>query len=136
MPEPSIITQFLNSINNSKQDLLADSERLYETEKEYPPFVINRCLSYFPDTLFIVNQMNEVPFLDKKMQYDFLLNSIRPRRRYSPWQKPEKIEDLNVVKTYFGYSNDKAKEALKILTGEQVQYIKDRLYKGGRTKGS
>lgn len=132
MPE---LGQFLNSINNTKENLLKDPETLYQTEKDYAPFVTNRCLSYFPDTLFIVNQINEVPFVDKKMQYDFLLNSIRPRKRWSPWQKPGVVDDIDVVKVYYGFSNEKAKEALKILSPDQLNYIKDRLYKGGRTKG-
>lgn len=126
------LSEFLNSINSTKESLMEDLDTRDEVEKDYSPFVVNRCLSYFPDTLFIVNQINEHAFLDKKLQYDYLLNSIRPRKRFSKWQKPDVVENIDVVKEYFGYSNAHAKEALTILSSDQLEYIKDRLFKGGR----
>ena len=101
-------------------------------EKKYPPYVVNRCLAPFTDTIMLVNEMNKLHHLDKKLQFDFLLNSVRSRKRFAPWLKEEKIDNLECVKEYYGYSNEKAKSALKILNDEQIKTIKDSLYKGGK----
>ena len=103
-----------------------------EWEKKYPPFIVNRCLSPFPDTILLVNEMNLLPHLDKKLQFDFLINSLRPRKRYEPWMKAKKLENLEYVKEFYGYSNVKAKAALDILSEEQISAIKQKLNKGGR----
>ncbi len=100
--------------------------------KKYPPFIINKCLAPFPETVHLVNEMNVNHHLDSKLQYDFLLNSIRPRDRYTPWLKAKKIKNLEYVKEYYGYSNEKAKSALDILNDEQIETIKDSLNKGGK----
>ena len=100
--------------------------------KKYPPFIINKCLAPFPETVHLVNEMNVNHHLDSKLQYDFLLNSIRPRDRYTPWLKAKKIKNLEYVKEYYGYSNEKAKSALTILNDEQIEFIKNKLNKGGR----
>ena len=100
--------------------------------KKYPPFIINKCLAPFPETVHLVNEMNLNHHLDSKLQYDFLLNSIRPRDRYTPWLKAKKIKNLEYVKEYYGYSNEKAKSALDILNDEQIETIKDSLNKGGK----
>ena len=100
--------------------------------KKYPPYVVNRCLAPFTDTIMLVNEMNKLHHLDKKLQFDFLLNSVRTRKRFAPWLKEEKIDNLECVKEYYGYSNEKAKSALKILNDEQIKTIKDSLYKGGK----
>ena len=101
-------------------------------EKKYPPFVINKCLMPFQDTILFVNEINQLPHLDKKLQFDFFLNSLRPRKRFSPWAKATKLENLEYVKEYYGYNNEKAKAALDILDDEQISAIKQRTNKGGK----
>ena len=101
-------------------------------EKNYPPYVINKCLSHHMDTLAFANEMNRYPNLDKKLQYSFYLNTVRPKKRFSPWGKKAKVEDLDLVKKYYGYSNEKAKQALGILSPDQLNYIKEKLNKGGK----
>ena len=101
------------------------------TEKEYAPYIINRCLSGHIDCILFANAINEYHFLPKKMQYDFLINTIRKRKRFSPWIKKEKVDDLEFVKKYYGYSDEKASQALKILTREQVKFIKSKFETGG-----
>ena len=100
--------------------------------KEYKPFLVNRSLSYQLDCVLYANEMNLWPSIDPDMQYQYLLNSIRPmKRKFSPWQKSKNDENIDCVKTYFGYSNQKAKDALLILTDEQIAEIKRRTDKGG-----
>ena len=101
-------------------------------EKKYSPYIINKCLAPFNDTIMLVNEMNMRHHLDTKLQYDFLLNTIRSKKRYAPWIKADKLKDLEYVKEYFGYSNAKAKDALQILDNEQITTIKNSLNKGGR----
>ena len=126
MPE---LKEYLNAINHTKERLLDSEDE--EWEKKYPPFIVNKCVYPFQDTIMLVNEINQLPHLDKKLQFDFLLNSIRSRKRFTPWLKASKIEDLEYVKEYYGYSNDKAKQALDILTDEQIATIKQKLRKGG-----
>ena len=126
MPE---LKEYLNAINHTKERLLDSEDE--EWEKKYPPFIINKCVYPFQDTIMLVNEINQLPHLDKKLQFDFLLNSIRSRKRFTPWLKASRIEDLEYVKEYYGYSNDKAKQALNILTDEQIATIKQKLRKGG-----
>jgi hypothetical protein len=123
------LKDWLNSINHEKNNLLDEDPQL---ESEYPPYIVNRCLSGFIDTLMYANQMNICNNIDKKMQYDFLINTIRPKKRFSPWLKKEKENDLQLVKSYYGYSNEKARVALKVLTDEQLKIIKSKLDKGGK----
>jgi hypothetical protein len=124
------LSKYLNAINKTKEDLFADESDL-SVEKDYTPFVINRCLSYFPDTIFQVNEVNMYPEMPNKMQFEYLRKTIRPRSRFSKWQKKDKIDDLEVVKEYYGYSNRKAMEGLTILTEEQINQIKESLFRGG-----
>ena len=119
---------FLKSINQTKKNVM-DEDPL--TEKEYPPFVVNRTLSYFLDTVLHANEINVYPHADNKLQFDHLLNSIRSNRRFTRWLKPEEDKDLDAIKEYYGYSNQKARDVLNILTGEQLSLIHDRLNKGG-----
>ena len=100
--------------------------------KKYPAFIINKCVSPFPDTIHLVNEMNIHNHLDSKLQFDFLLNSLRSRDRYTPWLKAKKIKNIEYVKEYYGYSNEKAKVALDVLSDEQIKTIKDSLSKGGK----
>jgi hypothetical protein len=101
-------------------------------KKNYPPYVINKCMSHHMDTLMFSNEMNRYPNLDKDMQYSFYLNTVRPKRRFSPWGKKQQVKDLNLVKQYYGYSNEKAKQALRILSPQQLDYIRTKLNKGGK----
>ena len=101
-------------------------------EKKYPPFIVNKCVAHFPDTVMLLNEINQLHHLDKKLQFDFLINSLRPRKRYTPWLKAKKLENLEYVKEFYGYNNEKAKTALDILNDEQISDIKIRLNKGGR----
>ena len=126
MPE---LKEYLNAINHTKERLLDSEDE--EWEKKYPPFIINKCAYPFQDTIMLVNEINQLPHLDKKLQFDFLLNSVRSRRRFSPWLKASRIEDLEYVKQYYDYSNAKAKQALDILTDEQISTLKHKLRKGG-----
>ena len=122
---------FINAINHSKEDLIAKSDNPELAEKVYEPFIVNRGLSFFADTILYANEMNRFALLDKKPQFAYLLNSIRPRKRYSKWFKQEKIEKLDIVSEYFGYSKSKAKDIINILTDDQIKIIKEKLQKGG-----
>ena len=119
------LKDWLNSINLTKEDLSEDI-------KSYPPYIVNRCLSGHLDAVLFANQMNMYSHLAKDMQYKFLLNSLRKRKRYSPWLKKEKVKDLEAVKSYYGYSNEKARQVMKILSTEQINYMKQRLDTGGK----
>ena len=118
------LKDWLNSINYNKDDLSEDI-------KTYPPYIVNRCLSGHLDCVMFANEMNMYSHLDKDMQYSFYLNSLRKRKRFSPWIKKEKIEDIDSVKQYYGYSNEKAKQALRLLSESQLNYIKSKLDIGG-----
>lgn len=123
------LKDYLNSINISKENLM-DSEP--ESERQYPPYVVNRCYSGFIDTILLANEMNINSHLDKKLQYDFYINIIRPKKRFSPWLKKEKLDSLDCIKEYYGYSDEKAKVALRILTEDQIEFIKAKLNRGGK----
>jgi len=125
------LKDYLYSINQSKKNLIDEDQ---DAEKNYPPFIINRCLSRFTDSILFANEMNKCHYLDKKMQYDFFINSLKPRKRFSPWIKKETLEHLELVKEYYGYSHNKALAALRILTKSELEQIKKLLYKGGNTK--
>ena len=122
------LKDWLNSVNFTKDDLIDDDP---DTIKNYPPYIVNRCLSGHLDTVLYANEMNLHPNLDKDMQYQFYLNSLRKRKRFSPWIKEDKIQDLDIVKQYYGYSNEKASQALRILSKAQLDYITQRLEIGG-----
>jgi hypothetical protein len=122
------LNDWLTSINQSKINIMDDDS---SSKKDYPSYIINRCLSGTIDTLMYANEMNKNPLLDKKLQYDFLINIVRTRKRYSPWIKQEKLKDLEVVKSYYSYSNEKAKQALRILSEKQLNFIKSKLETGG-----
>jgi len=123
------LKDWLNSINQTKKNLIDEDSSL---EKEYPPYIVNRCLSGHLDAVLFANELNQYHFLPKKMQYDFLLNSLRKKKRFSPWLRKDTIKDLDYVKRYYGYSNEKAKQALRILTEEQLNFIKSKFDTGGK----
>ena len=122
------LKDWLNSINFTKEDLTVDDP---DVVKGYTPYIVNRCLSGDLDTILYANEMNLHNHLDKDMQYQFFLNSLRKRKRFSPWLRKDKVENLNIIKKYYGYSNEKALQALRLLTNEQLDYIKKRLETGG-----
>jgi hypothetical protein len=123
------LKDWLNSINFTKENLLEEDPTLV---KEYAPYIINRCLSGHIDCILFANEMNMNHSLDKDMQYSFYLNSLRKKKRFSPWIRKDTIKDLDYVKRYYGYSNEKAQQALKILNKEQINFIKQRLEIGGK----
>ena len=125
------LKDWLNSINRSKLNLIDDD---YGAEKEYPPFIINKCMSGFIDTVLIANEMNIHSDLPKKMQYDFFINIVRPKKRFSPWLRKEKINSLELVKKYYHYNDEKARSALKLLSEEQLEFIKQRKKTGGKNE--
>jgi len=119
---------FLKSINDTKEDIMITDD----IEKKYAAFIINRSLSYFHDTVALANILNQYHHIDSKLQFHFLINSVRKRKRFSKWNKPETHSDIEVVKEYYGYSNEKAKQALSLLSPEQIKIIKEKVSKGGR----
>ena len=121
------LKDWLNSINFNKENLMEDPSSI----KDYPPYIVNRCLSGHLDCILFANEMNKYSFLDKDMQYSFYLNTLRKKKRFSPWLRKDKVTDLEIIKQYYGYSNEKASNALKILTPEQIKFIKQRLDTGG-----
>ena len=123
------LKEYLNAINFTKKNLMDSDDLLWQ--KKYPAFIVNKILSGFQDCIMLVNEMNRNHFVDKDMQFQFLLNSIRSKKRYSPFLRSSKLKDLDVIKEYYGYSNDKAKTALDILTKDEVKLIKEKLFKGG-----
>ena len=128
---PDLFKDVIPSILQTKKNVFQD-ELDY---KDYKPFVVNRALSYHMDCVLYVNELNIKPNIDEDMQYQYLLNTIRPmKRKFQPWQKPSADTDIECVKEYFGYSNEKAREALRILTDDQVAEIKAKTNKGGVTK--
>ena len=120
------LKDWLNSINHTKVNLLEENP-----DAKYPAYIINRCMSGHLDTVLFANEMNMNHHLPLDMQYLFFLNSVRKRKRFSPWLRKDEIKDLDLVKRYYGYSNEKAKQALRILTNEQLNFIKSKLETGG-----
>jgi hypothetical protein len=123
-----MLSDILNSINQTKENLFTSDPRI---EKEYVPFVINKCFSYFPDTIFYANRMNQVSGLDKKMQYDYLLSSISKKKRFSKWIKPEENKDIEVIKEIYGYSDQRAREVLDLVS---IEDLKQFIQKGGQKR--
>jgi len=125
------LKDYLKAINETKENLLDTNDITWE--KKYPPYVINRCMSMFYDTVMHSNEMNGLHFLPKRMQFHYFINSIRKKRRFGgKWLSQTKLKNLALIKEYYGYSNSKAKEALNILSKNQIENIKIKLIKGGR----
>ena len=121
------LKDWLNSINMTKKNLIDE-----DPSEKFPAYIVNRCMSGHLDTVLFANEMNKNSHLDSKLQYSFLLNSVRKRKRFSPWLRKDEIRDLDYVKRYYGYSNEKAKQALSILTKEQLSFIKSKFETGGK----
>lgn len=124
--------EYVNAINYNKKDIMVDDL----AEKEYNPFIINKALSFFSDTILFANEMNKYHHLDSRLQFDFFINIIKKKQRFSKWLKPSEVENLELIKNYYGYSNEKAKSVLTVLSNEQIDELKTRMNKGGRTKSN
>jgi len=124
------LKEYLKSINETKDNLMDSEDPVWE--KKYPPFIVNKCLAPFNDTIMLVNEINQRHHVDSKLQYDFLLNSLRSKKRYASWMKANKSKNLEYVKEYYNYSNEKAQSALDILNDDQIATIKEKLNKGGK----
>lgn len=122
--------EYVNAINTSKKDIMVDDL----AEKSYSGYTVNRSLSYFNDTVLVANEMNRYHHLDNKLQFHFLINIVRKRKRFSKWDKPELVSDIEVVKEYYGYSNDKARQVLPLLSSDQIMNLREKVFKGGRRK--
>ena len=127
MTSPITPFDFINAISHTKIDLMEQEN----AESQYKSYVINKGLSFYPDTVIQANEMNSRPHLDKRMQFNFLINIIRSKKRYSKWLKPEKLNDLEVIQEYYGYSKEKARQVLPLFSNEQIDYLKRRIKKGG-----
>ena len=119
---------FANAINHSKENLIVDDW----SEKQYNPFIVNKSLSYGADTVIYANEMNARPHLEKRLQFDFLINTVRPRKRYNKWLKAETVDVLATVQEYYGYSIEKARQVLPLLSADQLEQIKNKLNRGGK----
>lgn len=122
---------FVNAITTTKKDLMTGTDNDELSEKSYTPFIVNKALSYFPDTIMYANEMNMHMVLDNKLQFHYLINSIRAHKRFAKWAKKSDNDDLEIVKEYYGYSNDKAIQALTLLSTNQLNLIRKQLEKGG-----
>ena len=116
--------ELIKSISNTKKDIL-------ENEKDYNALMVNRGLSYFPDTVIYANEMNKFHHLDGRLQYQFLINTIRKRNRFSKWNKSIESENISAIKQYYGYSNEKARDVLPLLSNENLKTIRGRIQHGG-----
>jgi len=130
----SNVFDYVNAINFTKKDIMTGTENDELAESGYVPFIVNRSLSYFPDTLMYANEMNMNAHLDNKLQFHHLINSIRPKKRFSKWAKKLEDNDVEAISLYYGYNNAKSEAAISLLSPEQIQQIKKRLNRGGSTK--
>lgn len=128
--KPSISPfDFANAINYTKENLIVDDW----SEKQYNPFIVNKSMSFGADTVIYANEMNSRPHLDRRLQFDFLINTVRPRKRYNKWLKAETIEVLELVQEYYGYSIDKARQVLPLISDQHLDTIKKKMNKGGKS---
>ena len=122
------LNDWMKSINQTKNNIMEEDPL---TENSYPPYIVNKCLANHLDSVMYANEMNKYPKLDKVIQYEFLINSLKPRKRFTPWVKKQTLDNLDLVKEYYGYSHDKALTALEILTNEELDIIRTSMNKGG-----
>ena len=120
----------MKTINETKQNLLDSEDSSWE--KEYPAWVVTKCMASHYDTVLLANEMNIYYDLPNKLQYDFYINTVRKRKRFSPWEKKVKLEDLETIKSYYNYSTEKAQAILKILNKDQLDHLKSKLNRGGK----
>ena len=127
---------YLNAINDTKENVIEDSDNPELAEKLYPPYLVNRGLSFFIDTVYLANEMNRHHHLQNKMQFDFLINIVRKKKRFSKWFKAQPDEEVEAVMNYYGYSQDKARQVVGLLTQDQITQIKKSHNKGGLNDGN
>ena len=120
--------EYIKAINDTKKDIMVDDI----AEKGYNPFIINRNFSFFNDTVLYANEMNRFHYLDHRLQFDFFINIIKKKKRWSKWVKPQDIENLELIKQHYGYSNEKAKSVLELFNNEQIEELKRKGFKGGK----
>lgn len=120
--------EYLNAINYTKQNIMVDDI----AEKGYNSFMVNRGLSYFNDTVLMANEMNRYHQIDNRLKFDFFINIIRKKKRFSKWNKPESLSDVDVIKKYYGYSNQKARQIISLLSSDQINELKEKVNKGGK----
>ena len=120
---------YVKSINAGK-NIMRGTDNDSLMERDYNAFIVNRNYSLFADTVYLANEMNIRPNIDNQLQYEFLLNTLRPRKRFADWVKRESSEDVSVIKEYYGYNNKKAIEALSVLSKEQIDSIRNKVQKG------
>jgi len=120
---------FANAINHSKENLIVDDW----SEKQYNAWIVNKSMSYGADTVIYANEMNSRPHLDRRLQFDFLINTVRPRKRYNKWLKAETVDVLATVQEYYGYSINKARQVLPLLSDAQLEHMKNKLNRGGKS---
>lgn len=123
---------YINAINTSKKNLMRGTDNDELAEKGYDAFLANRALSYHNDTIALANEMNTRHYLDKKPQFEFFLNTVRPKKRFAKWEKKIKDADLSLIKEYYGYNDIKARQAISLLNDAQIEHIRGRMEKGGR----
>ena len=123
------LKEYLKSINTSKQNVMDSDDKMWE--KRYASFIVNKCLAPFNDTVMLVNEMNFHHHLDNKLQYDYLINRIRPKKRFKKWDKKQDNENIEIIKEYYRCNNDKARVTLSLLSEQQLDIIKKKLNKGG-----
>jgi len=127
---------FVNAITHNKKQLMTGTENDELAESSYVPFVVNKSLSYFPDTVLYANEMNRYANIDHKLQFSYLLNTIRPAKRFAKWVKREDDESVELVKQFYGYSTEKATQVVSLLTSDNLHYIKQKLERGGNNDNS
>jgi len=126
------LSEYLNAINYTKKNLFDTEDE--SVEKEYTPFVVNRCLSYFIDTVLYVNEVNQRGHMPKRMQFDYLHGSIRKNKRYSKWLRRESEENLDLVKRMYGYSDSKARAIMDILSESDFEWMREKVNEGGESR--
>lgn len=124
------LSEILNSINHNKENILRSRDD--REERSYAPFIINKSLSYFPDTIFLSNAVNAIPNMDKRMHYEYFLHSVRKRKRFSKWQKKEMDPKISWVMEYYDVSRRKAEEYISLMTEDQLIQIRDRTTYGDK----
>ena len=120
---------YVKSINAGK-NIMRGTDNDSLMERDYNAFIVNRNYSLFADTVYLANEMNIRPNIDNQLQYEFLLNTLRPRKRFADWVKGERSEYVSVIKEYYGYSNKQAIEALSVLSEDQIDSIRNKVQKG------
>jgi len=127
---------YVNSINHKKNNLMNGSDNDELSEKLYNPYVVNKALSYFADTIMFANQVNQLHGVDSKLQYEYLLNSIKPKKRFSKWVKREDNDEIEMIKLYFNYSDKKARQVYNLLSSDQINNIRNELVRGKENESS